>query len=78
MNTNFTNVYIVSKGEDYEGSTILGVFSTFANAKKRAQLEIETFNGECDDVEIGGDGDDHITWHYKCNYISVEPYILDK
>ena len=71
---NLTKVYVVLRGDDYEGSQIVSIFSTFDGAKKCGQCELDSYMSYVIVVE----GDDYITWRRENEYITVRRYKLDE
>lgn len=85
---NEQQVYIFSTGEDYEGSNINGVFSTFEKAHTACTADIRRYlerryndkklEEKWEELEtINNTEEGHITYHIDCVYFVVEPWYID-
>lgn len=65
-------VWILSKGEDYEGGRILGVYATKEAAKGQFLEAATSIPFDLDEAWQDDDGAVHV--HGGCDWVSLEPH----
>lgn len=64
-------VYVVSRGEDYEGSSVEGIFSSIAAARAFVPYLIERMSVPWKMKEVRPE-----YWHGGCDYIEIEAHAV--
>jgi len=72
-------VWLVEAGEDYEGSSVIGVYSTkklaMSALEEKRTILLKRFEG-CDWAEVSEI--EHGCFHSGCDWYAIDRYTLDK
>jgi hypothetical protein len=73
-------VWLVEAGEDYEGGSVLGVYSTkelaMSALEEKRTILLKRFDGNNDWAKVSEI--EHGSFHSGCDWYSIDRYTIDK